>query len=145
MKPRWIVEEGAAPPGVVDSSVIARWWPGRFYKVFTIYLGRIEGRSNAIDLRMPGPDGKLPAQSELPEFLTSVFKCDKHGILFDMDQPLFDNEAATKEDALRNHRVAVMLFSISTFAEILPFARAARAKERTVGLVIAGHRERESS
>ena len=112
MKPKWIDEVCAAPPTVVDATVIARWWPGRYYRVSTIWMN---------------PDDDSPTKNilgaDLPEFATQVFACDKMGLPLDMTRPLYEVESATKDEALQQHRVAVLLFSIASFAEVERFAK----------------------
>jgi hypothetical protein len=116
MKPKWIDEVGASPPTGVDSTVIARWWPGRYYRVSTIWIN---------------PDGDSPTKNilgaTLPEFVTQVFACDRTGLRIDTNRPLYEVASATKDEALQQHRVAVLLFSIASFAEVERFAKQVRS------------------
>lgn len=73
------------------------------------------------------PDDDSPTKNilgaDLPEFATQVFACDKMGLPLDMTRPLYEVESATKDEALQQHRVAVLLFSIASFAEVERFAK----------------------
>lgn len=74
-------------------------------------------------------EGLFSSPIKLPEFVTQVFRCDRYGIPeIDIVQILFDAEAATREEAMRNHRKAVSLFSFGSFKDLEPYTRDARAR-----------------
>lgn len=110
MRPRWIEDDPAPKNGRIGTTVIARWWPGRYLLVSTIQLdgtSRLAQLTSSLETGLPF--GKAPP---LPErFVTQVFRCDKFGVARSFDHPLYEQEHATLSDAKVGHKDAVARFT----------------------------------
>jgi hypothetical protein len=111
------------PPEHRIATIIAKWWPGHYLLVSTIALGGSDtqktqrgepaGISTAerfISALQTGV-GDLKNAPPLPEtFVTQVVRCNKYGIARSWNNPLFESEYATLEEAKIGHKEAVARF-----------------------------------
>jgi hypothetical protein len=97
-------------PRRIGTTVIASWWPGQYGVVSTI---SVEGTSHLARLVSSLESGvPYDEASPLPErFFTQVVACDKHGVARSWDNPLFEREYATREEAEVGHRDTVTRFT----------------------------------
>src|SRR5205823_13920629 len=86
MRPRWIDDDPNPSPPRIGTTLIARWWPGRYVLVSTIC---IEGTSDLARLRSSITTGvsyhEAPPLAET--FVTQVVACDKYGVARSWDNP----------------------------------------------------------
>jgi hypothetical protein len=96
-------------PGV-GRTVIAKWWPGKFYLVSTICMD-----GSSLEQRLiKSLQTKIPLNEVGPQpdkFLTQVFKCNKYGMVKSFDNPLLECEYTTIEAAKEGHQKAVEKFT----------------------------------
>jgi hypothetical protein len=110
MRPRWIDDEPNPRPPRIGTTVIASWWPGRYLLVSTICVA---GTSHLARLMSSLESGvPLDETSPLPErFVTQVVACDKDGVAHSWDNPLFEREYATREEAEIGHKDTLTRFT----------------------------------
>ena len=100
------------PPERRMATIIAKWWPGRYLLVSTIPVGgEIQSTTQRL-LSALRTGTNFKDAPPLPEtFLTQVVRCDKYGIAASWDNPLFQKEYATLEEAKIGHQQTVARFS----------------------------------
>jgi hypothetical protein len=108
MRARWVSERVCSPP-VLFATVIASWWPGRFFRVSTVETD-IQWREKMH--KLSGDTGTSPP----PCCLTQVFLC--RGALASytasinsLRHPLYEREYAEKSEAENGHRQTVELLA----------------------------------
>jgi hypothetical protein len=106
MNARWVSHTPSPNLPLVAQTIIAKWWPGRYYLVSTIKLDpssllsrltRSLQTSELLENVAPGPDS----------FISQVFKCDKHGQPRSFDKPLYEKEYPTESEAKTGHNETV--------------------------------------
>ena len=95
MRARWILDDSSPDTGRIGTTIIAKWWPGRYLLVSTV---RLDSEISSI------------FKPDLP-FLTQVVRCDEYGHAPSWDNALFKREYATLAEAEIGHREAVARFS----------------------------------
>ena len=108
MRARWISERPCAHP-VLFATVVASWWPGRYFRVSTVETD-LQWRDKMV--RLAEGTGTPPP----PWFLTQVFSC--RGVLTgytagvkSLRNPLFEREYAERSEAEQGHRQTVELLA----------------------------------
>jgi hypothetical protein len=108
MRARWVSERVCSPP-VLFATVVASWWPGRFFRVSTVQTD-IQWRDKMIKMA-EGKGTEAP-----PNFLTQVFSCG--GALASytastnsLRHPRYEREYAEKSEAEKGHRQTVELLA----------------------------------
>jgi hypothetical protein len=109
MKARWINHTSSPEPPVVGRTVIATYWPGRYYLVLTTQVDsatplRMFLRSVALNV----PVENVPHERDI--FETRIFSCDKKGSHKTAEKPLYEREYRTFLDALNGHKKTVDSF-----------------------------------
>jgi hypothetical protein len=110
MKPRWILND-PSPGGLprVGTTVIAKWWPGRYYLVSTIRMDGSSAERRLIQSLKTGVSfGEVGPQPDT--FVTQIFKCDKHGMVKSFESPLLERHYSTLQEAEFGHQEAVAEF-----------------------------------
>ena len=107
MRARWVSERICSPP-VLFATVVASWWPGKFYRVSTVQTD-IQWRGKMI--RLSEGKGTPP-----PNYLTQVFRC--RGVLTgytatvkSLRNPLYEREYVEQNDAEKGHRETVQMLA----------------------------------
>jgi hypothetical protein len=110
---RWIVENDYGHPLSIGDTTIAKYWPGLYLNVRTWRVDRKDIAARAVLALETGSDFKDAERSMPDQFITQVFKCDKHGLTagFRESRPLFEREYATLEESKAGHKEAVARFS----------------------------------
>jgi hypothetical protein len=110
MRARWVSPRPRPELPIVGQALVASFWPGRFYFVSTMQLDPSSPSSKlarSLELGIaynnvpPGPD----------EYITQIFRCNKHMIIKSFDDPLFERRYSTLPQALIGHNEAVDLLS----------------------------------
>jgi hypothetical protein len=110
MLARWVSPTISPKPPVVDSTVVAHWWPWKYYFVSTIYLNpshplalltRSLETGQSYKNGTPGPD----------KFVTQIFTCDKYGWVKSMDYALYEREYSNLAQAKSGHKKTVDLLA----------------------------------
>jgi hypothetical protein len=110
MRAPWILDDPSPRPGYFAHTVIAKWWPGRYFLVSTICLDGTSVEARLISSLETG----LPLDEALPlpeRFLTQVFRCDADGFVRSRDNPLFEKQYTTRADVNLGHTQVVARFS----------------------------------
>jgi hypothetical protein len=93
---------------MVGQAIVASWWPGLYYMVFTLQLDSTSPMrrltetirtGKAYDQVTAAPDG----------FFTDLFKCDKSGLM--SGDLLYEREYKTLSEANSGHREVLVLLS----------------------------------
>lgn len=107
MRARWVLERPFAPP-VLAATVLARWWPGRYFRVSTVETD-LKWRDKMI--KLSGETGTPP-----PCYVTQVFSC--RGVwagyiasIKSLHHPLYEREYAERSEAEKGHREIVELLA----------------------------------
>ena len=112
MRPRWIWDDPEPDAARLALTVIAHWWPGRYLLVSTVRLGGALTSPTTRLLSALQTGTSYTDAPPLPEgFVTQVVRCDRYGIARSWDNPLFEREYATRQEAEIGHREAVAKFS----------------------------------
>lgn len=82
-------------------TVVASWWPGRYYVVLTIGL---DHTSSIYKLTQ-----SLPGANPGKDFVTNIFRCDKDGLAKFFDRALYEQEYETLDEARAGHEMAVKM------------------------------------
>ena len=109
MKARWINHTSSPELPVVGRSVIAAYWPGRYYLVLTTQVDpstplRIFLRSVALQV----PFDNVPHERDF--YVTQIFNCNKQGSHKAAEKPLYEKEYPTFLEALNGHKKTVDSF-----------------------------------
>jgi hypothetical protein len=104
MRARWVSERVCSPP-VLFATVVASWWPGRFFRVSTVQTD-IQWREKMIKMS-EGKGTQAP-----PNFLTQVFRCRGAPASYtasvdSLRHPLYEREYGEEADAEKGHRQTV--------------------------------------
>jgi hypothetical protein len=113
---RWIVENDYGDPLIVGDTTIAKYWPGLYVNVRTWRVDRENTAARAVWALKTGSDFKDAERLMPNQFVTRVYRCDKHGLTASFRRsgvkpPLFEREYATLEEAKAGHKEAVRRFS----------------------------------
>ena len=107
MQARWVSERAHSPP-VLAATVVASWWPGRYFRVSTVETD-LKWRDKM--LKLSGEKGTPP-----PRCVTQVFSC--RGVWAgytastrSLRNPLYEREYAERSDAEEGHREIVELLA----------------------------------
>jgi len=108
MRCRWISERPCSHP-VVFATVVASWWPGRFYRISTVETD-LQWREKM--LRLAKETGAAPP----PHFLTQVFYCRGASTGYtaateSLRNPLYEREYAERSEAQHGHKQTVELLA----------------------------------
>jgi hypothetical protein len=103
MQARWVSDRPCSPP-VLLATVVASWWPGRYFRVSTVETD-VQWRDKM--LKLSGETGTPP-----PRYLTQVFSCG--GVptgytasIKSLRNPLYEREYAERPEAEKGHREIV--------------------------------------
>ncbi len=106
MKARWINHTSSPELPVVGRTVIATFWPGRYYLVLTTLVDsstplRVFLRSVALQV----PYENVPHERD--SYVTQIFHCSKQGSHKTAEKPLFEKEYLTFLEALNGHKTTI--------------------------------------
>ena len=106
MKTRWIHHASAPELPVVGRTVIAAFWPGRYYLVLTTQVDsstplRVFMRSMALQVPVEN------VRHERDTFMTHIFSCNKQGMYKAAEKPLYEKQHHSFFEALTGHRTTV--------------------------------------
>jgi len=99
---RWVSHMSSPKIPLVAQTIIAKWWPGRYYIVSTNYLDpssplsrltRSLETDELLENVAPGPD----------RFLTQVYRCDRYGMPRSFNKPLSEKEHSNQSSAKAGH------------------------------------------
>jgi hypothetical protein len=95
----------------IGTTLIAKWWPGRYLLVSTIRLDGTDDDARLISsLRTGCTYEDAPPLTDT--FVTQVVRCSYLGIPASWSKPLYEKEYATLEEAKTGHRKAVTIHPI---------------------------------
>jgi hypothetical protein len=104
---RWILENPQPAPRLAHT-IVASWWPTRYYMVGTIeYLGATSEEPMKKLIR------SIPGTKARDEYIVQVFKCNRSGVPKTWDDPYYERSYGDKQEALGAHREVVRLLSSS--------------------------------
>jgi hypothetical protein len=108
MRCRWISERPCGYP-VLFATVVASWWPGRYFRVSTVETD-LQWREKMLRLA----EGTRAAPP--PQFLTQVFSCRGASTGYtpatkSLRNPLYEREYAERSEAEHGHRKTVELLA----------------------------------
>jgi hypothetical protein len=109
MHTRWINHTSSPELPVVGRTVIATYWPGRYFLVLTTQVDsatplRIFLRSVALKVAIEN----VPHERDI--FVTQIYNCNKQGSHKAAEKPLFEREYFTFLEALNGHKKTVDMF-----------------------------------
>ena len=109
MKARWINHTSSPELPVVGRSVIAAFWPGRYYLVLTTQVDtttplRVFLRSVALQV----PIENVPHERDI--YMTQIFFSNKQGKHKAAEKPLYEKQYSTLLEALNGHKTTVDSF-----------------------------------
>jgi hypothetical protein len=101
--PRWISENPDPAPRLAHT-IIASWWPWRYWEVTTIdYMGAT-GDDPLLKLTR-----LLPGANPRDEYIVQVFKYKRNARITDRYEPWYERRFEDKQQALEHHREVVRL------------------------------------
>jgi hypothetical protein len=110
MRPRWVSRNPRPELPVVGQALVASFCPWRFYLVSTIRLDPSDPLAKlSRSLELGINYNKVPAGPD--EYVTQIFRCNKHMITKSFDDPLFERHYSTLSQAFIGHNEAVDLLS----------------------------------
>ncbi len=106
MKARWINHTSSPELPIVGRTVIATFWPGRYYLVLTTQVDsstplRVFLRSVALQV----PYENVPHERDI--YVTQIFNCSKLGSHKAAEKSLYEKEYPTFLEALNGHSKTV--------------------------------------
>jgi hypothetical protein len=104
MRARWVKEVPILRSGSIGHTIVASWWPWKFYLVMTMDL-----RSDAALFAAANAVARSVGEPERPNCVTGVFRCDALG--GSKGEALYEREYATQGEAERGHREIVGLLA----------------------------------
>lgn len=110
MRARWVSQRPSPVIPIVGQAIIASFFPGRFFCVSTIQLDAsspLSKLTRSIKLKVPYND--IPPEPD--DFVTQIFRCDKHGWVKSVEHPLFEKNYSNLLQARDGHNEAVVLLS----------------------------------
>jgi hypothetical protein len=105
LKARWILENPNPSPRLAHT-LIAGWWPTRYYLVTTIERLGATGNSPIKELIR-----SIPGSDPQDEYLVQVFKCNRSGVPKIWARPYYERSYRTKRQSLEAHSQIVRLLS----------------------------------
>ena len=113
MRARWVSHNPRPELPTVGQTLVASFCPWRFYLVSTIRLDPSDPLSKLTRSLELGIDyNKVPAGPD--EYITQIFRCNKHMTIKSFDDPLFERQYSTLPQALIGHNETVDSLSKGT-------------------------------
>ena len=110
MRARWTEDINWNRPPIVGQTIVASFWPGRYYLVATIELDSPSPMSRLTRSLSTG----VAYNDVAPEangFVTDVVRCDKMGFTRSFENPLYERDSSDLDQAKLGHREIVGLLS----------------------------------
>jgi hypothetical protein len=121
MRCRWVKRNLSVQLPLVGQSIVAMWWPGRYYWVSTIQLDRDSPLAKLTQSLKEGTHSDAPP----PTFVTQVFKCDAHGFvksLWDLSlgdpEPLYEQTYDDLAAAKLGHEETARLIELGRIRQL---------------------------
>ena len=108
MRARWVSERAHSPP-VLAATVVASWWPGRYFRVSTVETD-LQWRDKMIKLS-EGTGAPPPPQCVTQIFFCRGFWAGYTASTKSLRNPLYEREYARKSEAGTGHREIVELLA----------------------------------
>ena len=103
MNARWVLHNPSPEMPTVGYAIVARWWPGRYFLAMAIMLDS----SSPLHRLTQSIAQNVPYAEPTPgpaRFVTQVFRCDKRGVVFSFDRPLYEKEYSELLVAQEGHK-----------------------------------------
>jgi len=110
MRARRVLHVGSSRVGLVGQTIVAHWWPGKYYFVSTIQIDSSSASSRLTRSLKTGVD-YMDVKPEPDVFVTNIFKCDKNGRVKPGDSPLYEQEYSDLNQAKLGHKEIVDLLA----------------------------------
>jgi len=107
---RWTWENPDPAPRLAHT-IIASWWPTRYYVVGTIEHLRATGDAPILKLTRSIAKGDVR-----DEYIVQVFKCNRDGMPRSWDDPYYECSYGNGQQALEAHREVVRLLASAKLA-----------------------------
>jgi hypothetical protein len=110
---RWITHNPNLDENQVGQTIIAHWFPGRFYLVQTIlFVPDNDSSLSKLIGNITGKDSRFNPESQTPYWVTNVVRCTKDGLGdYGLEDPLYETNYPTRDEAVIGHQLAVEKFS----------------------------------
>jgi hypothetical protein len=110
MRARWVFHRPSCKLPIVAQTVVAHWWPWKYYFISTIWMDpshpfslltrSLETKESYPNIT-PGPD----------VYVTQIFRCNKDGFVKSMDYVLYEREYSDITEAKLGHNKTVDLLA----------------------------------
>lgn len=111
MRARWAQNHYESPKlPIVQQTLIASWFPWKYYFVSTIQLDTsspLSKLTRSIEKKISYKD--VPV--EIIGYVTQIFRCDNNGVVTSFDKPIFEREYSDLSKAIDGHNDAVKKFT----------------------------------
>lgn len=87
-------------------TVVASWWPGRYYLISTIQLDTADPLAKLTESLETGTKFE-DVPDEITGYVTQVFRCTRHLVVKSFDNPLYEQEYDSLQNATRGHEFIV--------------------------------------
>lgn len=115
MKARWVSRLPTPELPIVAQATIAKWWPGNYYWVSTFEMDRASPLRKLTRSLTTGTYSDEPLPQE---FVTQVFRCDRHGFVKSFDDPIHQKTYKDLEGAKLGHEETVRLVELGLIREL---------------------------
>lgn len=106
MKARWVLHDPSPKMPTVARTIVAKWWPGRYYLVSTV-----GGDSSSPLCQLTESIGQsFPRADATPgpaRYVTHVFRCNEDGWVHSFLEPLYEKEYSELAAAHEGHKRVV--------------------------------------
>jgi hypothetical protein len=110
---RWVSDNPSPKLPIVAQTIVAHWWPWKYYFVSTVWIDPSEPLSRLIQAMKTGEIYKKSYEDITPgpdRFVTQIFKCDKNKLVKSMDHAFYKREYFDLTQAKLGHNETVDLF-----------------------------------
>jgi hypothetical protein len=109
---RWTQDLKLSGPGSIGHTIIATWWPGKYYLVMTIELDLNSPLARLTRSIKDSPSKVIPyneVEKVSNTFVTQIFKCDKSGWVkeHNPNSPLYEREYSEISQARLGHKETI--------------------------------------
>lgn len=104
MKARWVLHNPSPKAPMVGYAIVAKWWPGRYFLAMTF----LRDSSSSLD-RLTQSISCGDAAPSLDGYLTQVFRCNKEGVVYSIEKPLYERKYSELSAACDGHKEIVEL------------------------------------